>query len=39
VSPELLILGEAPGPIQLAGIALVIGAILWMQLGDRRSRR
>jgi drug/metabolite transporter (DMT)-like permease len=30
------ILGEAPGPIQLAGIALVIGAILWMQLGDRR---
>jgi drug/metabolite transporter (DMT)-like permease len=32
-----LILGEAPGPIQLAGIALVIGAILWMQLGDRKA--
>ncbi len=32
-----LILGEAPGPIQLAGIALVIGAILWMQLGDTRQ--
>jgi drug/metabolite transporter (DMT)-like permease len=34
-----LILGEAPGPIQLAGIALVIGAILWMQAGDRRYDR
>lgn len=33
-----VILSEAQGPIQLLGIALVIGAIVYMQLGDRRLR-
>jgi drug/metabolite transporter (DMT)-like permease len=33
-----LILGEALGPLQLAGIALVIGAIILMQLGGRVPR-
>ncbi len=33
-----LMLGEAQGPVQILGIALVIGAIAWMQLGDRRAR-
>lgn len=31
-----LVLGEAQGPIQFAGIALVIGAIVFMQIADRR---
>lgn len=33
-----LILGEAQGPVQILGIAIVIGAIAWMQVGDRRAR-
>jgi len=33
-----LILGEALGPLQLAGVALVIGAILLMQTGERAQR-
>jgi drug/metabolite transporter (DMT)-like permease len=32
-----LVLGEALAPVQLLGMALVIGAILMMQLGDRRA--
>jgi len=34
-----LVLGEAQGPIQILGIGLVIGAIAWMQVGDRRARK
>ena len=33
-----LILGEAQGPVQILGITIVIGAIAWMQVGDRRAR-
>lgn len=33
-----LILGEAQGPVQILGIAIVIFAIAWMQVGDRRAR-
>jgi len=31
-----LILGEALGPTQIAGIALVVTAILLVQFGDRK---
>jgi drug/metabolite transporter (DMT)-like permease len=34
-----LIIGEALGPLQLAGAALVIGAIFVMQLATRRAAR
>lgn len=37
ISFAFLVLDEVPGPIQIAGIALVVGAILWMQIGDRRK--
>lgn len=33
-----LILGEALGPTQVLGVALVVGAILLVQFGDRKSR-
>lgn len=32
-----LILGEALGPVQILGIALVVGAILLVQFGDRKA--
>jgi len=34
-----LVLAEAQGPVQMVGIALVIGAIVFMQVGDRRLGR
>ncbi len=35
----VLVLGERPGPARYLGIALVLGAIVLLQVADRRRRR